>query len=103
VKSQFEAAIIEEQGTKFAVVAVQSSIFNNASDVTMIIKALLPTFKGIPVVLMTIDDEEKPAYFGRPDLVILLENVNIKEAPWSQMEAEIDLGKSVSPINLEGK
>ncbi len=101
MKSQFEGVIIEEQGKTFAVVAVQSSVFKNSSDVTMIIKAMLPAFKGIPIVLMTIDDEEKPAYFGRPDLVILLENVNIKEASWSQMEAEIDLGKSVSPIKID--
>jgi hypothetical protein len=96
VKSQFESVIIEEQGKSIAVVSVQSAIFKNSTDVTMIIKALLPTFKGVPVVLMTIDEKGEPAYFGRPDLVMLLENINIKEAAWVQMEADLDFDNSCS-------
>ncbi len=96
MKSQFEGVIIEEQGKTVAVVSVQSPIFKNSTDATMIIKALLPAFKGIPVVLVTIDDKGNPAYFGRPDLVILLESINIKEAAWSQMEADLDLDNSCS-------
>ncbi len=97
MKSQFESAIIEEQGQKIAVVSVQSVVFNNATDGTMIIKALLPVFNGIPVVLVTKNKEGAPAYFGRPDLVLLLEDININEAIWSQVSADIELSNDACP------
>jgi len=100
MKTQFEAAIIEEQGKTFAIVSVQPAVFQNSSDTTTIIKALIPTFNGIPVVLVTRDDDGKPAYYGRGDLVSLLDNVNIGEAPWRQVDAEIDLGGSC-PVKEE--
>ena len=94
VKSQFDGVVITEQGQTCAVVSVQPAVFQNSINATMIIKALLPVFKGMPVVLMAIDTKGVPGYFGRADLIELLENVNIKEAAWSQIEADVDLGSS---------
>jgi len=102
VKTQFEGAIIEEQGIKIAVVSVQPVVFNNATDGTMIIKALLPVYKGMPVVLVTKNKEGIPAYYGRSDLVLLLENVNINEASWSQVSADINLSNDACPSKDEG-
>lgn len=97
VKTQFEGAIIDEQGKKIAVVSVQPVVFQNSTDATMIIKALLPVYKGIPVVLVTKNNEGVPAYYGRSDLVLLLENININEASWSQVSADIDLSNDACP------
>lgn len=97
VKTQFEGAIIEEQGNKIAVVSVQPVVFQNITDATMIIKALLPVYKGMPVVLVTKNKEGVPAYYGRSDLVLLLENININEASWSQVSADIDLNNGSCP------
>lgn len=94
MKTQFEGAVITEQGKTCAVVSVQPAIFQNSINATMVIKALLPVFDGIPVVLMAIDNRGIPGYFGRGDLIDLLENINIKEASWGQIEADIDLGGS---------
>lgn len=94
MKTQFEAAVITEQDKSFAVVSVQRNVFQDSFNATMIIKAVLPTFKGLPVILMTLDTQGKPAYFGRPDLVLLLETINIKEADWNQITADVDLSNS---------
>jgi hypothetical protein len=99
MKTQFEGAIIAEQGKSIAVVSVQPAVFKNATDATVIIKALLPVFNGIPVVLVTKNDEGAPAYFGRSDLVLLLEKININEASWSQVSADIDLNNGACPSN----
>jgi hypothetical protein len=99
--SKFDAAVVTEQGKTIAVVSVQPAIFQNSVNAAMIIKALLPVFPGMPVVLMTLDNQGKPAYFGRSDLILLLETVNIKDAPWKEVEAEIDLGKGC-PTNEAG-
>lgn len=98
MKSQFDGAVITEQGQTCAVVSVQPAIFQNSINATMVIKALLPVFNGIPVVLMALDNKGVPGYFGRADLIGLLENFNIKDASWSQIEAEIDLSNSSCPI-----
>lgn len=94
MESKFEAAVVAEQGKNIAVVSVQPSIFHNSDNATSLIKSLLPVFPGMPVVLMTLDTQGKPAYFGRSDLILLLETINIKEAPWKEISAEIDLSKS---------
>ncbi|WP_407309266.1 hypothetical protein [Desulfosporosinus sp. SB140] len=101
MESKFEAAVVTEQGKTIAVVSVQPSIFHNSNNATMIIKALLPVFPGMPVVLMTLDNQGTPAYYGRSDLILLLETVNIKEAPWKEVTAEIDLSKSCPTKEVE--
>lgn len=94
MKTQFEGTVITEQDRTFAVVSVQRSVFQDSFNAASIIKAMLPIFKGMPVILMTLDAQGAPAYFGRSDLVLLAENVNIKEAKWEQISAEIDLSNS---------
>lgn len=97
MKTQFESAIIAEQGKNIAIVSVQPAVFKNSTDATVIIKALLPVFKGMPVVLVTKNEEGVPAYFGRSDLVLFLETINIDEATWSHVSAEIDLNNGACP------
>lgn len=99
MKTQFQGAIIDEQGKKIAVVSVQPIVFQNAPDATMIIKALLPVYKGMPVVLVTKNKEGVPAYYGRSDLVIFLESINIEEAAWSEVSADIELNNDSCPSN----
>ena len=97
MKSQFESAIITEQGKKIAIVSVQPAVLHTATDANMVIKALIPAFKGVPVVLVTKNKEGAPAFYGRSDLVLLLENTNLEEASWNQISAEIDLTNTACP------
>ncbi|WP_459929416.1 hypothetical protein [Desulfosporosinus burensis] len=94
LNTNFESAIVTEQGKSIAVVSVQPTVFQNSFNASMVIKGLLPVFKGLPIVLMTLDPQGAPAYFGRADLILILENVNIKEAEWKQITADIDLTNS---------
>lgn len=94
MNTQFESAVVTEQGKTIAVVSVQPTVFQNSFNASTVIKGMLPVFKGMPVVLMTLDPQGNPAYFGRSDLILLLENVNIKEAPWKEITADIDLTNS---------
>ncbi len=94
MNTQFESAVVTEQGKSIAVVSVQPTVFQNSFNASMVIKGLLPVFTGMPVVLMTLDPQGVPAYFGRSDLILILENVNIKEASWKEITADIDLTNS---------
>lgn len=94
LNTKFESAVVTEQGKTIAVVSVQPTVFQNSFNAATIIKGLLPVFKGLPVVLMTLDPQGEPAYYGRFDLILILESINIKEASWSEVTAEIDLTNS---------
>lgn len=101
MNTQFEGTVLSEQGKTFAVVSVQRSVFQDSFNASIIIKAMLPIFKGMPVVLMTIDAQGVPGFFGRADLVLLAENVNIQEAKWEQINADIDLSNSCPMKEME--
>lgn len=94
MKTSFESAVVTVQDKTIAVVSVQPAIFQDSFNASTIIKGLLPVFEGKPVVLMTIDPQGNPAYFGRSDLILLLESINIKEAQWKEVTAAIDLTNS---------
>ncbi|KGK86513.1 hypothetical protein DP73_16470 [Desulfosporosinus sp. HMP52] len=94
MNTTFESAVVTVQDKTIAVVSVQPTVFQNSFNASTIIKGLLPVFKGMPVVLMTLDPQGKPAYFGRSDLILLLETINIKEAEWKEVSAVVDLTNS---------
>ncbi|TGE33288.1 hypothetical protein [Desulfosporosinus sp. Sb-LF] len=101
MNTHFEAAVVTEQGKSIAVVSVQPTVFQNSFNASTIIKGLLPIFEGIPVVLMTLDPQGAPAYFGRSDLILILETINVKEASWKEVTADIDLTNSCPMKEVE--
>ncbi|SDG95782.1 hypothetical protein [Desulfosporosinus hippei] len=94
MNTTFESTVVTVQDKTIAVVSVQPTVFQNSFNASTIIKGLLPVFKGMPVVLMTLDPQGNPAYFGRSDLILLLETINIKEAEWKEVSAVVDLTNS---------
>lgn len=92
--STFDSAVVTVQDRTIAVVSVKPGVFQNSFNASTIIKGLLPVFPGKPVVLMTLDPQGNPAYFGRSDLILLLESIDIKEAPWQEVKADIDFTNS---------
>jgi len=100
--TKFESAVVTVQEKTIAVVSVQPTVFQNSFNASTIIKGLLPVFKGMPVVLMTIDHQGNPAYFGRSDLILLLESINIKDAEWKEVSAAVDLTNSCPMKEDEG-
>jgi len=101
LETHFESAIITKDDKTIAVVSVNPGIFNDSFNATMIIKALLPVFNRIPVVLMTKDSQGSPAYFGRSDLVLFLETVDITKASWNQVTADVDLSNTCPVKEVE--
>ncbi|KLU58804.1 hypothetical protein CEB3_c48210 [Peptococcaceae bacterium CEB3] len=101
MKTQIERAIVNRDGQPLAVVSVHSFVFQSATDATNIIKSLLPSFGGIPVVLMTLNAKGEPGYFGRPDLVSFLETIPVQEMAWEPLTVDLDLYKPQSFEDIE--
>jgi hypothetical protein len=79
-----QGAVIKEQGQTFAVVSVKPSVVQNRPEADDLIRALIPTFGGVPVVLVAQDNRGVPTYYGRPDIAKFLSNVPMRAIPWRE-------------------
>ncbi|MDP1748530.1 MAG: hypothetical protein Q8L22_03655 [Reyranella sp.] len=80
--SQFEGAVIREQGVTFAVVVVSPSVVENSFEANEAIQAFQPVFTGMPIVLMAQDGRGRATYYGPRDLSKFMANVPLRRVPW---------------------
>jgi len=79
---KFDGALIKEQGVSFAIVVVKSSVLNSSSESERAQNSFRPYFPGVPIILMAQNTQGIPTYYGRPDIVKFLSNVNPARTPW---------------------
>ena len=79
-----EAAVIEEQGVKFAVVSVKPHVLQNSAESEQMMQALRSPFPGVPIVLAAAWGSGEIRYRGRPDLIRFLETVPWDLLPWGE-------------------
>lgn len=82
--SQFEGAVIREQGVTFAIVVVCQSVLLSTTEANRAIQSFQPAFPGMPVVLMAQDGRGRPTYFGRRDLSQFMASVPLRAVPWKR-------------------
>jgi hypothetical protein len=82
--TQFDGAVIREQGVTFAVVVVKRHVLDNRADANRAIASFQPTFPGLPVILMAQDASGRATYYGRPDLSRFMANVPPRAVPWQR-------------------
>jgi hypothetical protein len=80
--TQFDGAVICEQGVTFAVVVVRASLLNNTIEANQAIASFQPTFPGLPIILMAQDGHGKPTYYGRHDLSRFMASIPVRAVPW---------------------
>jgi hypothetical protein len=78
-----EAAVIKEQGQRFTVVIVKSSVLDSSSreDVRHDCSRYFP---GMPIILMAQDSRGRTTYHGRPDIVRFLAAHHVSQLPWKR-------------------
>ena len=79
---QFNAAVIKDGRTNFAVVIVKPSVLSSPQTAVKAQVAFAPAFRGMPVVLMAQDESGVPSFHGRQDLVGFLRDVNLDYVKW---------------------
>jgi hypothetical protein len=79
---QIEAAMIQEQGVKFAVVIVKKHVIQQPSQRVAAQEGFARLFPGVPIVLMAQDARGIPTYWGRDDIVKFLANTELSRIPW---------------------
>ena len=81
---QFEAAVMDAEGTTFAVVIVKRDVISNSHEANSIIAAIEKVLEGKPVVLMAQDSEGAPTYYGRDDIAGFMTTVPVDSIPWQK-------------------
>lgn len=79
----FTAAVVKEQGVKFAVVAVRPFAMAPLSRGSTL-SWFQPRFRGLPIVLMSQDSSGSPTYYGRHDISQFLANLQPEQLPWAK-------------------
>ena len=79
---QFNAAVIKDGRTNFAVVIVKPGVLRSPQEAVRAQVAFAPAFRGMPVVLMAQDDQGVPSFHGRQDLVGFLRDINLDYVSW---------------------
>lgn len=76
----FDAALIKEQGVRFAVVSVKDSVTSSPTKREAAARRCSALFDGAPVVLVSSNGRT----WGRTDLVRFLRNVPLEALPWKR-------------------
>ena len=63
---------------------VGSQITQNAGEADMAIESIQPAFGGVPVILMSQNEQGSPTYYGDQEIVALLADVPIDKMPWKE-------------------
>ena len=80
--SQWQIALVREQGINFAVATVKDHVINNRSEADDLITALTLRL-GQPTVLLGAEDLR---YYGRDDIVRFLSKIHPSRLPWRKVQ-----------------
>ncbi|WP_298905240.1 hypothetical protein [uncultured Nostoc sp.] len=78
------AALVKEQGVRFAVVIVKNWLTNNLSERDDTAQAFQGYFPGYNIVLMSQDGQGRATFYGRPDIVRFLQRLPTHALPWKE-------------------
>jgi hypothetical protein len=82
-KLQIEAALTKEQGVTFVVMGVKPAVFRSPTQRAEALEGLSAAFPGAEPILMH-TSTRNIEYFGRPDIVRFLSNVDPGALPWKK-------------------
>jgi hypothetical protein len=79
----FQGTKIKGGGVTFGIVIVQQDVIANVEEADRMIGDFRKqAFSGLPVVLMALDSQGTPTYYGRADLVRFLLKVGVGSVSW---------------------
>lgn len=81
--SNFQGAVLKEQGVTFAVVRVTQDVLDGtAAYLEEVRSSFAPLFNGIPVILMARDRRGRATFHGRSDIARFLSTIRPGAIQW---------------------
>jgi len=90
--SYFKAALTEIDNINVAIIWLDSKYLNNQEEIQKQTKFFKELIGAENVVIMILDENEKPVYYGKKEIVYMLKLNVWKKFPWKSYE----LGKTTS-------
>lgn len=81
---EIKGALIKISDITFAIIEVEETTILDDLKATDYVKKHSFIFPRIPIVLMTLTENEKPIYYGKKELIHLLANIHPKQIPWKK-------------------
>lgn len=81
---KIRGSVIIEQGVTFAVVVVSPLVTNYSSRAVRVRHSLARFFRNMPIILMSLDKNGSPHYYGRKDIVQFLQSIRLEQIPWKE-------------------
>lgn len=86
---QFTGAVVKTEGKSIAVAVVADSFLTLEQNEKMVeMRRYATAFPGLPLVLMTLDEQGESEFFGRPDLINLLSEVPLNYIIFKSFETK---------------
>ena len=86
---QFTGAVVKTEGKSIAVAVVADSFLTLEQNEKMAeMRRYATAFPGLPLVLMTLDEQGESEFFGRPDLINLLSEVPLNYIIFKSFETK---------------
>jgi hypothetical protein len=85
---KLKGGITEKNGTRFAIVQVDSDTMHVPGRAIDTVEKLKAVFPKTNIVLMTRDKHQSPIFFGRPDIVNGLGDAALKDVQWQEYTIE---------------
>ena len=84
INMKIQGAVIIEQGVTFAIVVVNRTVTNYTTRAIRVRNQLSQFFRNMPIILMSLDSNGTPHYYGRKDIVRFLQSIRLDQIPWKE-------------------
>jgi len=87
---EFEGAVVRDKGIHCAIVIVPATVLNDAIRARNTIASFqAEVFRGVPTVLMARGPDDQPIYYGEPQLILRLRQIDPRRLPWRKYELNL--------------
>lgn len=80
----FDGAIIKEQGITFGIVLVKPNVLNSSDKDNLRQKFGVLMHINANLIVLAVQKSSNFTYYGRPDIVKFLSNINPNRIPWKR-------------------
>lgn len=81
---EIKGALIKVSEVTFAIIEVEENIISDDNRALNFIKKNSIFFPRVPIVLMALDEDKKPTYYGKKEITHLLVNIHPNQIPWKR-------------------
>lgn len=77
-------SLIRIKGEEFAIIKVESRVLEEEERAKDYLRKHSFIFPGFPILLVAYDEQKNPTYYGKKEIIHLLDNIKPEQIPWKR-------------------